>query len=176
MGAGGRGTPRPDQFVISLAHNRWDGVITSLYRPTFHRVVAPIHLPAGAALELSLPTGTSAAAINVAVVGPEGPGFLTAYPCADGRPIASNVNHVNEPVVSNLVLARPDLDGRVCLYSLADTNLVVDLSGTFGADGSFRSTEGPSRLVDTRVGQGAPAERLPRRRGAPVRPACALVR
>ena len=149
-----------DRFVISLAHNRWDGVVTSLYRPTFHAVKAPTHLPAGATFELSLPPGTAAAAINVAVVDPHLPGFVTAFPCGDGLPLASNVNHVNEPVVSNLVLARPDAQGRVCLYSLAETNLVVDLAGTFGTDDAFEPVSRPVRLVDTRSGDGAPARRI----------------
>lgn len=150
-----------DRFVISLAHNRWDGVVTSLYRPTFHQVTAPAHLPAGATFELTLRSDIGAAAINVAVVDPHQPGFVTAYPCAEGRPVASNVNFVGEPVVSNLVLVRPDDDGRVCLYSLAETNLVVDLSGTFGAGEAFEPVRRPTRLVDTRSGDGAPAMRIP---------------
>lgn len=138
-------------FVISLSHNRWDGVATSLYRPTFHRVDAPTHLPAGAAFELQVPPGTSAAAINVAAVEPDAAGFVTVYPCSLGLPLASNVNHEAESVVSNLVLARPDDAGRVCLYSLAETDLVVDLSGSFTGESTFAPAEQPLRLVDTRI-------------------------
>ena len=148
-------------FVISLAHNRWDGVVSAWYRPSFHRVTAPTHSPSGSTFELTLPAGTGAAALNVAAVGPHGPGFLTVYPCDAGRPEASNVNHVGRPVVSNLVLARPDAAGRVCIYSLASTELVVDLSGTFGPDeNTFRPQARPERVVDTRVGTGAPVRRV----------------
>ncbi len=149
-----------DTFVISLSHNRWDGVVSSLYRPTFHRVVAPTHLPPGSTFELSAPDGAETVAINVAVVGPHAPGFVSVYPCAAGRPIASNLNHVNEPVISNLVLAHPDPDGRVCLYSLAATNLLVDLSGTFGPEAAFQPLDRPARVVDTRPGDGVPSRRL----------------
>ena len=147
-------------FVISLSHNRWDGVVSSWYRPTFHRVPAPTYAPARTTFELVLPAGSAAAAINVAVVGATGPGFVTVHPCAGGRPVASNVNHVNEPVVSNLVLARPDADGRVCVYTLASTELVVDLSGAFDAGGTFRPRGRPKRVVDTRVGTGVPLGRV----------------
>lgn len=154
-------TRRTDgSFVISLAHNRWDGVVTSLYRPSFLRVPAPTHLPPDSTLELELPAGTGAAALNVAVVGPHEPGFLTVHPCGAGRPVASNVNHVGEPVVSNLVLARPDSAGKVCIYSLASTELVVDMSGTFGAGTTFRPSDRPERVADTRVGTGVPVGRI----------------
>ncbi len=147
-------------LTMSLAHNRWDGVITSLYRPTFHRVPAPIFLPADSTFELQLDAGVTTAAINVLAVDPLAPGFVTVHPCANGLPLASSVNHVNEPVVANLVLARPDDDGRVCLYSLAPTNLVVDLSGTFESSSSFQPVDQPVRVVDTRVGTGAPVRRV----------------
>ncbi|MFW2335547.1 MAG: hypothetical protein ACN4IE_17250, partial [Ilumatobacter sp.] len=147
-------------FVISLAHNRWDGVITSLYRPTFHHVPAPVHLPASGMFELDFEPEVATAAINVVAVDPLEAGFITAYPCSSGLPLASNVNHINEPVVANLVLARPDPDGRVCLYSLAPTNLVVDLSGTFETSVSFEAADRPVRLVDTRVGTGTPKRRV----------------
>ena len=155
-------TRRTDSsFVISLAHNRWDGVVSAWYRPSFHRVRAPTHSPSGSTFVLTLPAGTGAAALNVVAVGPHEPGFLTVYPCGAGRPEASNVNHVGRPVVSNLVLARPDAAGRVCIYSLASTELVVDLSGAFGVGGStFRPQDRPERVVDTRVGTGAPLRRV----------------
>jgi len=149
-----------NSLVISLAHNRWDGVITSLYRPTFHRVRAPVFLPARSTFELQVGPGVATAAINVVAVDPLAPGFVTVHPCASGLPLASNVNHVNEPVVANLVLARPDDDGRVCLYSLSPTNLVVDISGSFDSVSTFRPVEAPVRVVDTRVGTGVAAQRV----------------
>ncbi|MDW3216412.1 MAG: hypothetical protein R8G01_20645 [Ilumatobacteraceae bacterium] len=146
-------------FVISLGHNRWDGVVSAFYRPTFHRVMAPTHAPARSTFELTLPVGTGAAALNVAAVGAAAPGFLTVYPCDAGRPVASNVNHVDEPVVSNLVLTRPDASGRICIYTLASTDLVVDMAGGLGG-AAFRPRDRPERVVDTRIGTGAPAERI----------------
>ena len=149
-----------DRFVMSLSHNRWDGVISSLYRPTFHRVAAPPHLPPAGTFELQLEPGTAAAAVNVVVVGPDRPGFVSVYSCAEGLPLTSNVNHVNESVVSNLVLARPDARGRVCFYTLAEANLVVDLAGTFETYDSFRPMTTPVRLADTRTGLGVPQQRI----------------
>lgn len=150
-----RAVDRADRsFVIALSHNRWDGVITSLYRPTFHRVGAPRHVPARWVFELDVGSDVGAAAINVTTVDPSTAGHVTAYPCATGLPLASNLNHAIEPVVANLVLARPDDTGRVCLYSHAETDLVVDLAGTFPDASGFVPVERPVRLVDTREGLG----------------------
>jgi len=43
---------------------------------------------------------------------------------------------------------RPDASGRVCAVSYAETDLVVDLSGSF-TDG-MTPADNPVRIVDTR--------------------------
>ncbi|NNE11084.1 MAG: hypothetical protein HKN41_02440 [Ilumatobacter sp.] len=146
-------------FVISLAHNRWDGRITSLYRPSFHRVSAPRFLPAGATFRFDVGLDVGAALLNVVAVEPTAPGYLTLYPCDGGMPTTSNLNHVDEPLVSNLVVVRPGSDGRVCVFSKATTDVVVDLVGTFAPSGGFAPVETGVRLVDTReTAGGAPVE------------------
>lgn len=40
----------PDEpLMLSLSHNRWDGVVSSFYRPTFFTIDAPPNVPAAAA-------------------------------------------------------------------------------------------------------------------------------
>lgn len=76
-----------NRFVYSIAHNRWDGVISALYRPSFHEVVAPPFLQAGQTLELTIPGDpVDAAVINVTAVHPTAAGYVTAYPCDRPRP------------------------------------------------------------------------------------------
>ncbi|HIG39463.1 MAG TPA: hypothetical protein EYQ14_02815 [Gammaproteobacteria bacterium] len=100
----------------------------------------------------TVPSNISAVALNVTVVNPEGGGYVTVYPCDVERPLASNVNYVGNQVVANGVIAPVSGNGEVCLYSLATTDIVVDLAGWFVGN-SFTGSV-PNRLVDTRNGTG----------------------
>ncbi|MFN3235535.1 MAG: PPC domain-containing protein [Pseudomonadales bacterium] len=95
----------------------------------------------------TVPASATAVALNVTVVEPESPGFITVYPCSAGRPLASNINYVAGQVIPNGVIA-PGWSGKVCFYASAPTNLVVDLSGWFQGD-AFTGTT-PNRLMDSR--------------------------
>ncbi|MDB3990008.1 leucine-rich repeat protein, partial [Pseudomonadales bacterium] len=97
---------------------------------------------------LAVPTTATAASINVTAVTPGGSGFITVWPCGVARPLASNLNYVAGDVVPNGVLAPIGSNGKVCLYSLVDTDLVVDVAGWFEGDAFVGAT--PLRLRDTR--------------------------
>jgi hypothetical protein len=96
---------------------------------------------------LGVTTGTTGVMLNLTVTNAVAPGFLTAYPCADGRPPTSNLNYVAGEVVANFVVVQPDVDGDVCVYSLSATHIVVDLMGTTSAGFTGGA---PQRLLDTR--------------------------
>jgi hypothetical protein len=51
--------------------------------------------------------------------------------------------------VANVVMVRPDADRRVCVVSHAGIDLVVDLSGSFGA--GMAPADAPTRITDTRL-------------------------
>ena len=74
-----------------------------------------------------------AVVLNVTAVEPVAAGFVTAYPCASGRPTASNVNYVAGDVVPNQVIVAVDEDDDVCFYTHQSTHLVVDEAGFFTA-------------------------------------------
>jgi hypothetical protein len=79
-------------------------------------------------------SGVSAVVLNVTAVEPEvggEGGFLTVYPCASGRPDASNLNFVSGQIVPNLVIAPVDVNGNICFYSYGKTHLLADVSGYF---------------------------------------------
>jgi len=96
--------------------------------------------------------GTTAVALNVAVDAPDGPGFLTVYPCGTPRPWTSNLNFEAGQTLSNEVLVRPGDGGEVCVYTTDATHLVVDLDATYNAQGTSRFTGMvPGRLGDTRL-------------------------
>ena len=94
---------------------------------------------AGSVVELTVagrggaPVDADAVMLNVTAVGPSGPGFVTVFPCGEVRPTASNVNYQAGQVVPNAVLAKVGDGGKVCLFTKAETHLLVDVSGYVGA-------------------------------------------
>lgn len=103
---------------------------------------------------LTVPANATAAFLNVTVVNPSGSGFVTVWPCGVPRPIAANVNYVLGDIVPNGVIAPIGADGKVCFFSSASTDLVVDVSGWFVGESFVGAT--PKRLVDTRIATGTP--------------------
>ncbi len=76
-----------------------------------------------------VPTNASAALLNVAAVFPDRPGFLTVYPCGD-RPTTSSVNYTSAGTVrANNVVAKLSPTGTVCVFALATTDVIVDVTG-----------------------------------------------
>jgi len=97
---------------------------------------------------------------NVTVVDPDGPGYLTVYPCGTTPPITSNLNFIAGDVVANLVIARPGTSG-VCAVASAPTHVVVDLQGRIPGGTGYTAIS-PVRMTDTRSPIGVSiADRLP---------------
>ncbi len=69
------------------------------------------------------------AVLNVTAVNAYGSGWLTVYPCAEGRPTASNVNFSGGQTVANNVLTKLDGNGNICISSSQQTDLLVDVAG-----------------------------------------------
>jgi hypothetical protein len=115
--------------------------------------------PAGSVLQLQVggrggvPKGAAAAMLNVTAVGPDRAGHITVYPCDQDQPNASNLNYVPGQVVPNGVLAKLDPDGRVCIFTHASMDLLVDVNAYVPA-GSDLGTLVPARLLETRTGPG----------------------
>ena len=93
----------------------------------------------------------SAVVLNVTAVDPRADGFLTVFPCGADRPVASNVNYYAGTSVPNAVVAKIGAGGAVCIYTLSDTDMVVDAQGVLPA-GSYAPLDAPQRLLDTRPG------------------------
>jgi hypothetical protein len=149
----------PNTLGWGIAHNRWDGVITARYRPSFHTVVAPTFLPGQVVYPVQIPDGvTGTPILNVTAIAPHGRGHVTAFPCDRPVPQASNLNYAAGETVANVAIVRPDAAGRVCVVSHATTELVVDLAGSL--DARYGVADNPVRVVDTRIGVGGPVGRL----------------
>jgi hypothetical protein len=79
-------------------------------------------------------SGISAVALNVTVVDSEAGnsgGYVTVYPCANGRPDSSNLNFITGQIIPNSVIAPVDTQGNVCFYVYGKAHILADVSGYF---------------------------------------------
>ncbi|QMU79861.1 hypothetical protein GXW83_33340 [Streptacidiphilus sp. PB12-B1b] len=108
-------------------------------------------------------SGVTAVTMNVTVVDPTDAGHITVYPDGQPAPTASNLNFTAGQTIPNLVVV-PVTNGKVDLYNASGStaDLLADVTGYDTADGkgSALTTVGPSRILDTRNGTGAPKARV----------------
>ena len=115
---------------------------------------------AGGVVNVALATWVPAAAtsvvVNVTATQAVANGFLTISPCDGAVPEASTVNYLagQDRAASAVV---PIGAGRsVCVYSSAESHVVVDLNGYLASDGPLGLVPvDPTRLVDEVVAAGA---------------------
>lgn len=112
-------------------------------------------LAAGATISLQVVapnTGTTAVALNVTAVDPGADGYITVWPCSAARPLAASLNPVAGVTRPNLVNVQVGADGKVCVYTMSPTDLVVDMTAEYrpGA-GSRYLAIAPTRALDTRT-------------------------
>lgn len=108
----------------------------------------------------TIPDGVGSVALNVTVVSPGVPGYLTVFPAGATRPLASSLNYTAGTVVPNGVLIKVGDGGKVSIYASGGCpDVVVDVVGFYKgggviAPGGFVGLT-PKRLLDTRsVGEG----------------------
>lgn len=96
-----------------------------------------------------IPSNAQAVALSMTAVNSEAD-YFTVYPCNVGRPGTSNLNARAGFATPNLVVAIPDSDRRVCIFSHGRSDLIVDLSGWW-SDGPNRfGSIAPERVYDSR--------------------------
>jgi hypothetical protein len=108
-----------------------------------------------AIVRVTAPASAAAVALNITATGSTLPGFLTAFPCGMSMPTAASVNYRGGETVGGAAFVPVGPDGGVCVYSNAPVDVIVDLTGTFSADGALRFVPGSAfRALDTRDGTG----------------------
>ncbi len=108
-------------------------------------------LDPGEEIAVSVPgSGIQAATVNVTAVDAGGPGFFTVYPCGAGRPNASTLNmQAGSTVAAGTTVGLGG--GRLCVYSSAAADVIVDLLGTWQTGAGLRpAAVNPDRILDTR--------------------------
>jgi hypothetical protein len=116
-------------------------------------------------LQLSAQAGASqsqlsAAVLNVTAVGATGPGYVVVYPAGTARPKTSSLNYATHDAVANRAVTRLS-NGRFTVTNAgAETHVVVDVVGWYAApaipDGEAYQAVAQTRVLDTRLGLGAP--------------------
>jgi LPXTG-site transpeptidase (sortase) family protein len=106
----------------------------------------------------AVPANASAAVLNVTLVNPYGPGFVTVFPTGSPRPTASNLNADSQRrVIANMVTVKLGTGGAVDIFTNTPMDLVIDVSGAYvpvTTDVSAGRLEtlaaGARRVIDTR--------------------------
>jgi hypothetical protein len=81
-----------------------------------------------------VPFSAKAAAANLTVVGPTGPGYLTAYGAGESLPLASTINFRSGIVRANNAVLRLGNSGQIsvfCGMSSGTVDFVLDVTGYF---------------------------------------------
>ena len=117
-------------------------------------------VPAGCTVQLKLgsevPVGVQAVALSLTAVS-DAVDYMTVYPCALGRPGTSNLNY-RPGATANLVVAIPDANRRICIYTHATAHVIVDLSGWWGSGANRFASIAPVRAYDSRTPGRTPLE------------------
>ena len=91
-----------------------------------------------------IPTDALSVTANLVAVNPSAPGHLTVYPCGFDRPLASALNYM--PGVNNANEFTVPLgdNGDICIYTHAETDIVVDIYGYYIAGSGGTGEQGPA--------------------------------
>lgn len=122
-----------------------------------------VRLKAGAKIDVQIAgragipaNGAVAAVLNVTALGGTAPsGYLTVWPAGAARPVASNLNYRYGAAQPALAIARLGAAGKVSIYSSATTDVLVDVTGWLPVTSDIKPLT-PARVLDTRLGLGAP--------------------
>jgi len=134
-----------DAGLMSLSPRRVFDSRTALGRPAAGSITT---------ITLPVPSGSVAAVLNVAVTAPDGPGYLTVYPCGD-PPGTSTLNFAAGQTLAVFTVTQLTARGEVCVRQSTSAHVFVDLQGWFAA-GSAYVAQVPARLLDTRADHGPP--------------------
>ena len=107
-------------------------------------------LDAGTTYELDIagragiPTDALSVTANLVAVNPSGPGHLTVYPCGFDKPLASALNYMPGVNIANEFTVPIGDNGDICIYTHAETDIVVDIYGYYIAGSGGTGEQGPT--------------------------------
>lgn len=118
-----------------------------------HTLAGGTTLPVQVSGIAGVPSGATAAVLNVTVTNTSSAGYLTVWPAGQPQPVASNVNWSPGATVANRVIVPLGSAGVVDVFNSAgSTDVIVDIGGYYGSTGLMFTPSAPTRICDTRPG------------------------
>ena len=108
-----------------------------------------------------IPDGSTAAVVNLTAANGIRPGYMTAFPCGQPAPNASNVNFLAGEARAVGAIVGLGLGSTLCVLADTTVHVIVDVTGfyapapTYGPTAVVEPTAG-RRVVDSRNGIGGP--------------------
>jgi len=108
-----------------------------------------------------IPDGSTAAVVNLTAANAVRPGYMTAFPCGQPAPNASNVNFLAGEARAVGAIVGLGLGSTLCVLADTSVHVIVDVTGfyapapTYGPTAVLEPTAG-RRVVDSRNGIGGP--------------------
>ncbi len=96
------------------------------------------------------PASASGVVLNATVSNPSINGYVTFFRCGDSQPLVAGINQRIGIRRSNQIVVPVDGAGNVCVYSLSDVDLQVEMLGYVSGSGALFTPSPPTRLMDTR--------------------------
>lgn len=75
-----------------------------------------------------VPANATVAEVNITVTGPNGPGYVTAWPCSETQPNVSHLNYVDGQTVANSATVALG-GGALCVAASSPADVIVDVTG-----------------------------------------------
>lgn len=103
-----------------------------------------------------VPADAEAAVIDLAAVDPAVDGFLRAWSCDEPMPATSNLNYIGAHNRAAHAVVTLAADQSICVYSMADTDVLVDVTGAYSPSAALTFHPlASTRIYDSRVSGGA---------------------
>ena len=98
-----------------------------------------------------MPAGAGGVALNLTAAGPAGRGYLTVYPCGQGRPDGVEPQRRAGVTRANQTVVALDSTGDLCIFTSVTTHVIADLAGWYGGQRQLVPPgRRPTRVLDTR--------------------------
>ena len=98
-----------------------------------------------------VPATAVGAIVELTVVDPSGVGFATVHPCLATPPTASALNYTTGVAVANEVFSALSASGTLCVYTYAETEVLIDVVG-YVLPGNSVKLKSPARFAESRIG------------------------
>ncbi|MDP9019821.1 MAG: hypothetical protein M3N25_03300, partial [Actinomycetota bacterium] len=110
-------------------------------------------------------SGVSGVVVNLTVTGPSAASHLTAWPTGSPRPETVSVSFGTNQTIAGLAAAKLGTNGKVSLFNASgEAHVIADVVGWYDdattTSGARYTPLSPSRILDTRYGNGAPTAKV----------------